>query len=130
MTHIRSITLPSLLFAAACASGSSSPTPPASSPNPGTPSTPVAPPTGGAPIAIGAPQAAVSLGVTIMAANATGAPRLLRSIVPRPAAAGMATPDAARDHVTALAKLWIQKANPIGLADNGTQQLRNGASIV
>ena len=129
MTQIRTIALPSLLFAAACASGSSSPTPPASSPNPGTPSTPGSP-TGPAPIAIQAPQAAVALGVTIMAADPAGAPRLVRSIVPRPATAGMATADAARDHVTALAKLWIQKATPIGLQDNGIQQLRNGASIV
>jgi hypothetical protein len=65
-----------------------------------------------------------------MAANAAGAPRLMRSIVPRVAPAGSSAEDAARDHVMALSQLWVQKASPIGLLPNGTQQLRNGATIV
>jgi len=142
MANIRTVALTSWLFAAACASGSSAPTPPASAPNPGTPSIPTA---GNAGVAVGVQQTAVSLGVTIMAADTAGAPRLLRTIVPRPAPAGPPGPPgppgpagppgmtagaAARAHVTALARLWIHNASPIGLMENGTQQLRNGASVV
>jgi hypothetical protein len=36
----------------------------------------------------------------------------------------------ARDHVAALAPLWVRGAAPMALVHNGTQQLRNGATIV
>jgi hypothetical protein len=75
-------------------------------------------------------QIATGLGVSIMSTEATGAPRLIRSIVPRASAAGMTPEAAARDHVAALAPLWLQQAPGTTLADNGTQQLRNGATIV
>ena len=47
---------------------------------------------------------AVSLGVTIMATDGSGAPRLLRSWKPRPVADGMSPEAAARDHVD----MWIR----------------------
>jgi hypothetical protein len=43
--------------------------------------------------------------VSIVASDESGAPRLLRTIVPRPSAAGMTPEAAARDHVAALAPL-------------------------
>src|SRR6185436_1283542 len=52
--------------------------------------------------------AAVSLGVAIDARDERNAPRLIRAVVPRPAAGGRAPDEAARDHVAALAPLWIQ----------------------
>ncbi|HEY5951204.1 MAG TPA: hypothetical protein VIV40_37185, partial [Kofleriaceae bacterium] len=77
-----------------------------------------------------ADQSATSLGVSIMSSDANGAPRLIRAIVPRPSVAGIAPEAAARDHVTALASLWVKQARPTTLVDNGTQTLRNGASVV
>ncbi|HEU4730867.1 MAG TPA: M36 family metallopeptidase [Kofleriaceae bacterium] len=65
-----------------------------------------------------------------MSRDDSGAPRLIRAIVPRPASTGMTPQIAARDHVAALAPLWIKDARPMTLVENGTQQLRNGASIV
>jgi hypothetical protein len=73
---------------------------------------------------------AVSLGVTIMATDGTGTPRLLRAWKPRPVAGGMSPEAAARDHVAALAPLWVQKATPMSLANVGTQRLRSGATVV
>jgi hypothetical protein len=71
-----------------------------------------APPPGGAQPAQALPttdQTAVSLGVAIDARDERGAPRLMRAIVPRRALAGMTPEQAARDHVAALAPLWIQR---------------------
>ncbi|HEX7841663.1 MAG TPA: M36 family metallopeptidase [Kofleriaceae bacterium] len=67
--------------------------------------------------------------MSILSSDASGTPRLIRAIVPRPAA-GMAPVAAALDHVAALSPLWVQKAQPMSLADNGTAVLRNGASVV
>jgi large repetitive protein len=116
MVRNRKLALSSLLFAAACSSGSP--------PIPGTP----APPDDSA----GATpeQTAVSLGMSVMSSTAAGAPRLLRAIVPRAAAAGMAPAQAARDHVAALAPLWVRQAPAMALTENGSQQLRNGATVV
>ena len=108
----------SVLFVAACA-GSSSPTPPGSS----------AP--GGAQPAAPTDPTAVALGVSVVSSDARGAPRLLRAFRPRPAAAAAMAPElAARDHVAALAPLWVQQARPMALVDRGTQRLRNGATLV
>jgi hypothetical protein len=77
-------------------------------------------------------RAAVSLGVTIDARDAFGSPRLVRAIVPRrSSAAGMSADQAARDHLAALAPLYMQSAqHPAELTAIGSQQLRNGAAIV
>ena len=120
MTRISAVSVPSIvsatmfgaLFGAACATGSSSPEPPGNGP-------PMAP-----------EQTAVSLGVSIMSSDASGAPRLMRSFRPRASAIGFAPEAAARDHVAALAPLWVQHARPMALASTGTQQLRNGATVV
>src|ERR1043166_3203029 len=75
-------------------------------------------------------QAAVALGVSILSSNSLGAPRLLRAFHPR-AGLASATPEAiARDHVAALAPLWVQQAQPMPLVATGSQPLRNGAMIV
>src|ERR1051325_10933348 len=120
------LAIPSLLFAAACAA------PPSSSPDdpvdPGDPSNP-ADPGSGRPLT-STEQAATGLGMSIMSSDAFGTPRLIRAIVPRPAAAGMTAEVAARDHIAALAPLWIQEAKPMALAENGIQPLRNGATVV
>lgn len=117
--RFRSLTVSSLLFAAACAA----PTPgdPGDS-DPGDPgqALPVPP----------VDQSATSLGVSIMSTDANGTPRLIRTIVPRATVAGTAPAVAARDHVAALASLWVKQARPMALVDSGTQMLRNGASIV
>jgi hypothetical protein len=116
MLRSSKLTIGSLLLAAACSAGS-----PATPPVGGTgPERPLGP----------NEQAATTMGMTIMSSDAAGAPRLMRAIVPRMPAAGLAPADAARDHVTALAPLWIKHAPAMTLADNGTQQLRNGATIV
>ncbi|TMQ07882.1 MAG: hypothetical protein E6J91_34560 [Deltaproteobacteria bacterium] len=76
-------------------------------------------------------QTATALGVSIMSSDAAGAPRLIRAIVPRAAAApNMAPAVAARAHVEALAPLWIQQQQHATLVDNGTVPLRNGATVV
>ncbi|HZJ64254.1 MAG TPA: M36 family metallopeptidase [Kofleriaceae bacterium] len=59
-----------------------------------------------------------------------GAPRLMRSIVPRAAAPGLTPQAAARDHVAALAPLWGEQASAAPLVETGTQLLRNGAAVV
>jgi hypothetical protein len=74
--------------------------------------------------------AAVALSVTIDARDDAGAPRLIRAVVPRPAVAGMTPEDAARDHVAALAPLWVEHRRAPDLTARGVQRLRNGASIV
>jgi hypothetical protein len=70
------------------------------------------------------------MGVSIMSSDALGRPRLIRAIVPRATVAGMAPGEAARDHIAALAPLWIQARRPATLVDSGTQTLRNGATVV
>jgi hypothetical protein len=118
----------SFLFLAACAAGSS-PTPPPGPPgSPGAPSNPGAP-SGGRSVTP-TEQTAVSLGMSILATDAAGAPRLLRSFRPRPGGAGMTPEAAALDHVAALAPLWVNQAQPMALTATGTQQLRNGATVV
>src|SRR4051812_17293366 len=117
MIRISKLAVPSLLFAAACA-GSSSTTPPPGTSGPGRPITPNQ-------------QTATTLGMTIMSADArTGAPRLLRALPPRAAAAGMSPGEAARDHIAALAPLWVKHAPAMALSETGVQRLRNGASVV
>ncbi|HSR97522.1 MAG TPA: hypothetical protein VLM79_10750, partial [Kofleriaceae bacterium] len=91
---------------------------------------PVPPPSGKGRPVTAAENLAVSLGVTIMATDGSGAPRLLRAWKPRPVANGMSAEAAARDHVAALAPLWVQKATPMSLANVGTQRLRSGGTVV
>src|SRR6476646_6021686 len=89
-SRIRTHALPGVALAitAACSSPTSTPTQP---PSPD--------PTGDPP-AIQAPtdidRTAVALGMTIDARDASGAPRLIRAIVPRQGVAGMAPDQAAR----------------------------------
>ena len=116
MLRVRTLVSP-LIFTVACATNPSS-APPGGSGNP-------APPASGS-----ADQSATGYGVAILASEPSGAPRLLRTIAPRPSAAGMTPVAAAIDHVATLAPLWVQQARPMTLADNGVQQLRNGATIV
>jgi hypothetical protein len=118
--HLRTLAVPSLLFAAACSFVSSPDTD-----DPGDPGDP----------GVGQPvtpvdQAATRLGVSIMARDARGVPSLIRAIVPRAGLRAAAPEVVARDHVAALLPLWVQGATPMTLVDNGTQRLRNGASIV
>ncbi|HZJ67487.1 MAG TPA: M36 family metallopeptidase [Kofleriaceae bacterium] len=65
-----------------------------------------------------------------MSADASGAPRLIRAIAPRPGGAGMTASAAAQDHVAALSQLYVQQAPAMQLVENSTQQLRNGATLV
>src|ERR1044071_8821122 len=116
MFRIRALVSP-MIFTIACATDPSTSAPPGSG-NPG------APPT------ISTEQLATALGVSIVSSESSGAPRLLRTIVPRPSAAGASAAAAARDHVAALSALWVRGAQPMSLADNGVQQLRNGTQLV
>jgi len=124
MLRIRALVSP-LIFTIACATGPSTSAPPGTGipgdpgdPNPGTPPT------------ISTEQLATALGVSIVSSEPSGAPRLVRTIVPRPSADGVPAAAAARDHIAALSALWVRDAQPMTLADNGVQQLRNGATIV
>jgi len=119
--RIRTLAIPSLLFATAC-STSSSPNLPSDPGDPGDP--------GSGPPVSTVEQTATRLGVSIMASDARGVPRLIRAIVPRAGAVGAAPEVAARDHVAALAALWVPHATPMALVDKGAQQLRNGSTIV
>jgi fungalysin metallopeptidase (M36)/PA domain-containing protein/fungalysin/thermolysin propeptide len=132
MVRMPRLTIPALVFAAAaCAACSSSsksggdPAGPGGGPQPGDPEGPgtMSP---GTP----AERPEVSLGMTIMARDAAGAPRLMRAIRPRAMAAGMSAPLAARDHLAALAPLWVDRGRPMALTETGTQELRNGATVV
>jgi len=125
--QLRRLIVPSWLVAAACSSGSS----PDLTSGPGDPDNPgdLGDPGPGRPVT-SAEQAATDLGMSIMASDAHGAPRLIRSIVPRAGLHGAPAEAVARDHVAALAPLWVQGAAPMALVHNGTQQLRNGATIV
>jgi len=129
MFRFRSFAISSLLFAAACAVDT--PTAPPSDPDPTNPTDPTNPADpGGDQPATPTDQTAVNLGMTVMAKDASGAPRLMRSLIPRAALAGGAPEQIARDHVAALAPLWGQKAPSMALVGNGTQRLRNGATVV
>ena len=121
MIRFRTVTISSLLFAAACASGSSPNTPG----GPGTPTQPGAdrPTTPDE-------QTAVTMGMSVVSTTSAGAPRLMRAVVPRAGLAGAAPEAAARGHVAALAPLWVHSAQPMTLVNNGIQKLRNGASVV
>jgi len=123
MARFHTLAIPSLLFTAACARGGESPTQP-----PGDPAAPVSPgddrPTGTT------EQTAVQLGMSILSSNAAGAPRLMRALSPRASIAGVAPEQAARDHVAALAPLWVHGALPAALAGHGIQRLRNGGTVV
>jgi hypothetical protein len=116
--HPRTVTFKSLLFAVACSAGcfpdlAEAP----ADPGPGQPASSV-------------DQTATGLGMTVMASDERGVPRLMRAIAPRAGQNG-ATPDViARDHVAALATLWVKGATPMPLVSSGTQELRNGATIV
>jgi hypothetical protein len=113
MIRTRLLTLSSILLVAACAADSA---PPDDS-GPDQPATLNE-------------QTALTLGMSIMSSDASGAPRLMRAIKPRASAPGLAPAEAARDHVTALASLWVQGAQSTALTTAGTQPLRNGAAIV
>jgi len=131
MIRTRSLAVSSLVFAAACAAGVSAappdgnPAPPGDAADPGDAGSPglVDPPSPNEP-------AAVTLGMTILARDGAGSPRLMRSIVPRAGLAGMTPAGAARDHVAAIAQLWVKQAPAMTLIDRGTQQLRNGATVI
>jgi len=119
----RKLTLPWLVLAA-CSSGS-----PTNDPsNPAGPSDPADPGTGRPVPSVD--EAATGLGMSILSTDPRGAPRLMRSIVPRAGIPGAAAEAVARDHVAALAPLWVGGATPMALVHAGTQQLRNGAKVV
>jgi hypothetical protein len=66
-----------------------------------------------------------------MSSDASGAPRLVRTLVPRAApVAGRSLAATARDHIGALAPLWVHDATPVGLAAAGEQRLRSGATVI
>jgi large repetitive protein len=121
----------SLVLAVGCAGGPSpttgDPGDPGDPGGPGDPGNP-ADPVSGRPLTP-VEQKATALGVTIMSSDASGAPRLIRAVVPRAGRAGVTAEATARDHVAALASLWVQDARPMALLSSGTQQLRNGASV-
>jgi hypothetical protein len=124
MLRIRTLVSP-MIFTIACATGPSTSAPPGTG-DPGDPGNP----NPGAPPTISTEQLATALGVSIVSSEPSGAPRLLRTIVPRPSAAGVPAAAAARDHIAALSALWVRDAQPMTLAETGVQQLRNGATIV
>jgi len=117
MVRIRPLVVSSLMLAAACTSES-----PPTSPAPGGP--------GGSPPGPAGGPTAITLDMAVLSSDATGAPRLMRAIAPRPSAAGQTAEQAARDHVSALASLWLPQGAPMALVEAGTQRLRSGATIV
>jgi hypothetical protein len=114
MFRIHALAAASLLCAAACTTGSP-PSQPSSD--------------GSEPPASPDEPSAATLGMTVLSRDASGAPRLLQAIVPRPRLAGATPSAAARDHIAALAPLWVGRATPMTLTDVGAQQLRNGATV-
>src|SRR5437868_4462522 len=123
--RFRTLAISSLLFAAACAAD-----PPTDDPgdDPGGPANPGEPGPGRAQTPT--EQIATGLGVSVVSSDVHGAPCLIRSILPRAGTPGMTADVAARDHVAALASLWVSQGQPASLVSNGIQQLRNGASVV
>src|SRR5262245_35111215 len=79
-----------------------------SAPGSAAPNAPAPPAAGGA-VTPGADVTPLSLGMTVLARDERGAPRLMRAIVPRraPAAVGLAAAAVARDHLAALAPLYL-----------------------
>lgn len=129
LIRFRTLAVPSILLATACAAcsidspGTDDPVKPDGPADPGNP--------GIGPPMTAIEQTATALGVSIMSSDAAGAPRLIRAIVPRAAAApNMAPAVAARAHVDALAPLWVQQQRPMPLVDAGTVTLRNGGAVV
>ena len=116
--RVRRLAVSSLVVMAACAQGT-----PADPPQPDDPGQPP-------PGARSVDQLATDLGVAVLARDEHGAPRLIRAIVPRAGLSG-ATPElTARAHIAALAQLWVPGAPAMSLVETGSQQLRNGATIV
>jgi hypothetical protein len=128
MVRIPRLAIPSLVLATACAACSSSSDSVGDPGGPPPPIDPMGPGTTSPGTSNERPE--VSLGMTIMARNDAGAPRLMRAIRPRAMAAGMTAPLAARGHVAALAPLWLSGARPMAMTEAGTQELRNGATVV
>ncbi len=121
----------SLLLVVGCAGGPSSTGDPGDPRDPGGPGDPGNPSDPGSGRSLTpVEQKATALGVAIMSSDASGAPRLIRTVVPRTGRAGITTEASARDHVAALASLYVQDAQPMALRSGGTQPLRNGASVV
>src|SRR4051812_39605227 len=112
--RFRTLAIPSLLFAGACAANPPSDDP---SDDPGSPTNPSDPGPGRAQTPT--EQIATGLGVSVVSSDLYGAPRLVRSIVPRPGTPGMTADVAARDHVAALASLWVSQGQPASLVNNG-----------
>jgi fungalysin metallopeptidase (M36)/PA domain-containing protein len=120
------VAFPGIALAVTAACSSPSATPPTTDPT-GDPTTD--PPGVTTPTDID--RVAVAMGVTIDSRDAFGAPRLVRAISPRrPSVAGMAADQAARDHLNALAPLWVNHQRPADVVPAATQVLRGGASIV
>jgi len=133
MFRIRNLCLPALpgvvlALTASCSSSNAPPPPPVDPVPPVDPAPPVDPPPPGP--RAGADRTAVSLGVTIDARDDAGAPRLIRAIVPRAGAPGTTAEQAARDHLAALAPLWVSQQRAADLTTHSVQRLRNGASVV
>lgn len=118
LQRFRRFIVPSL-FLAACSTDAPQP------PDPGNPGLP-----GNGSTTAPTDQTATGLGVAILSSDTAGAPRLVRTIVPRAAAVGMTAAGAARAHVTALKELYVGRNQVMGLVDAGTQSLRNGSTIV
>ena len=120
MFQFRILAVSPLIFAVACASSTSSPPPSGDPGGTGLPPQQV----------VTTEQLATQLGVAIVAAEPSGAPRLLRTIAPRASLTGATPAVAAVAHVAALAPLWVQQGQPMALAEVGTQPLRNGATVI
>src|SRR5262247_4655800 len=113
MFRFRRLAISPLIFAVACATSTQPPG------DPGDPTVPGTPPP---PQVVTTEQLATQLGVAIMAAEPSGAPRLLRTIVPRASQPGATPAAAAVGHVAALAPLWVRQDQPMALAEVRTQQ--------
>jgi hypothetical protein len=119
--RLRALLVPSLLFAAACSGDSPSTAPD----DPGPPGA-----SGEGQTVTPIDQKATGLGMSIVAIDAAGAPRLIRAIVPPAVPAGMSPGAAAREHVAALKELWVAQGPTTDLVERGAQPLRNGATVV
>src|SRR5689334_20225082 len=129
--RLRRLAVSSLLFIAACSADSpSKPGDPGDPGKPGDPGQPGNPGDPGQPAPVTIDQLATNLGVSIMARNEKGVPRLIRAIVPRAGLSGATAELTARDHIAALSKLRVQGSSTMALVETGTQQLRNGATVV
>src|SRR5213078_1293391 len=107
MFQFRILAVSPLIFAVACASSTSSPPPSGDPGGTGLPPQQV----------VTTEQLATQLGVAIVAAEPSGAPRLLRTIAPRASLTGATPAVAAVAHVAALAPLWVQQGQPMALAE-------------